>query len=323
MRTGWRRPSPLRDTGEIWKKRVRRLLEVDGRHVGEVLSIPEDQSSLHKQWFGVQFARVDVIRSAVRLLDDGEVWVPGGESTASIPLCGLGELGQIGPDRRDVWDGFERTDAVTAYPMVENHDTEQRRRLTAEPDKYLAPLVKPRTGRNLKPVAQLWPRSGRLLISERLRLDTARIVALRTETRVLSNVWWPVRIEEIPVEKALAVWLNSSLGLLTVLVRRTSTEGGWVAMKKADLKKLPVLDPRCLSTSQVQNLSRLFDSLATAEFERLPSMTHTAPPVAPLTTASPKSSTSPTSAPSATSSPPNPSSPTAVCEDTYLVQRDV
>ena len=45
-------------------------------------------------------------------------------------------------------------------------------------------------------------------------------------------------------------------------------------MKKADLKVLPVLDPRCLSTSQVQNLSRLFDSLATAEFERLPRMAH-------------------------------------------------
>ena len=259
-------PAKLEETGTA-------LLDVDGRHVGEVVSIPEDKL-LHNQWVGVQFARADMTRSAVRLLDDSEVWIPGGESTASIPLCGLGELGQIGPDRRDVWDGFERTDSVTAYPMVENHDTEQRKCLTTEPDKYLAPLVKPRAGRNLKPIAQLWPRSGRLLVAERLRLDTARIVAMRSETRVLSNVWWPVRIEEIPVEKALAVWLNSSLGLLTILVRRTSTEGGWVAMKKADLKELPVLDPRRLSTSQVQNLSRLFDSLATAEFERLPRMAY-------------------------------------------------
>ena len=45
------------------------LLEVDGRHVGEVVSISEDKL-LHKQWVGVQFARADVIRSAVRLLDD-------------------------------------------------------------------------------------------------------------------------------------------------------------------------------------------------------------------------------------------------------------
>ncbi len=259
-------PANLEETGTA-------LLEVDGRHVGEVVSIPESNLA-HRQWIGVQFARADVTRSAVRLLDAGEVWVPGGASTASIPLRKLDELGQIGPDRRDVWDGFERTDAVTAYPMIENHDTEKRKRLTAEPDKYLAPLVKPRTGRNLKPAAQLWPRSGRLLISERLRLDTARIVAMRSETRVLSNVWWPCRIEEAAFEKALAVWLNSSMGLLAILAQRTSTEGGWVALKKADLKELPVLDPRRLSASQLQALSHLFDSLATAEFERLPGMVH-------------------------------------------------
>ena len=259
-------PANLEETGTA-------LLEVDGRHVGEVVSIPESNLA-HRQWIGVQFARADVTRSAVRLLDAGEVWVPGGASTASIPLRKLDELGQIGPDRRDVWDGFERTDAVKAYPMIENHDTEKRKRLTAEPDKYLAPLVKPRTGRNLKPAAQLWPRSGRLLISERLRLDTARIVAMRSETRVLSNVWWPCRIEEAAFEKALAVWLNSSMGLLAILAQRTSTEGGWVALKKADLKELPVLDPRRLSASQLQALSHLFDSLATAEFERLPGMVH-------------------------------------------------
>ncbi len=259
-------PANLEETGTA-------LLEVDGRHVGEVVSIPESKLA-HRQWVGVQFARADVTRSAVRLLDDSEVWIPGGESTASIPLCGLGELGQIGPDRRRLVDGFDRTISVTAYPMVEGHDTEKRKSLACSPDAYLSPLAEPRGGQRPGYGEHLWQQSGRLLISERLRLDTARIVALRTETRVLSNVWWPVRIEEIPVEKALAVWLNSSLGLLTVLVRRTSTEGGWVALKKADLKELPVLDPRRLSTSQVQNLSRLFDTLATAEFERLPRMAH-------------------------------------------------
>ena len=247
------------------------LLEVDGRHVGEVLSIPESRFA-GKKWSGVQFARADLIRSAFRLLDDGEIRVLGGESSSKVALCRLRELGQVGPDRRDVWDGFERTDTVTAYPMVENHDTEQRRRMVAGPDKYLAPLVKPRPGRNLKAVEQLWPKAGRLLVSERLRLDTARVVAMRSETRVLSNVWWPVRVEDEATEKALAVWLNSSLGLLTILAQRTSTEGGWVAMKKADLEELPVLDPRQLSASQLQAMADLFDEMVEAEFDRLPGM---------------------------------------------------
>ena len=45
-------------------------------------------------------------------------------------------------------------------------------------------------------------------------------------------------------------------------------------LKKADLQEMPVLDPRRLSTSQLQAFSRLFDTLANAEFERLPTMAH-------------------------------------------------
>ena len=259
-------PANLEGTGAA-------LLEVDGRHVGEMVSIPESKFA-GKKWSGVQFARADVTRCAFSLLDDGVVWVPGEEDTANIALCRLDELGQIGPDRRDVWDGFARTNTVTAYPMVENHDTEFRKRLTAEPDKYLAPLAQPRRGRRLKPVAQLWQKAGRLLVAERLWLETTRVVAMKSETRVLSNVWWPVRVEGVSHEKALAVWLNSSLGLLTILAQRTSTRGGWVAMKKADLSELPVLDLREISTSRLQDLSDLFDQIAEAEFERLPGMAH-------------------------------------------------
>ena len=179
-------PAKLEETGTA-------LLEVDGQHVGEVVSIPESKL-VGKKWSGVQFARADVTRSALSLLDDGVVRVPGEESTSNIVLCRLDELGLVGPDRRDVWDGFERTNTVTAYPMVQNHDTEVRKRLTAEPDKYLAPLVQPRRGRRLKRVDQLWPKAGRLLIAERLWLETTRVVAMQSGTRVLSNVWWPVQV---------------------------------------------------------------------------------------------------------------------------------
>ncbi len=256
-------PAPIEGTGAA-------LLEVDGRHIGEASSMPAAMLA-GKQWSGMQFARADLARSALRLLG-GEVWIPGEQGDPKVSLCRLDELGQVGPDRRDVWDGFARTDAVTAYPMVENHDTEQRKRLATEPDCYLAPLTEPRPGRNLKAVGQLWPKAGRLLVAERLRLDTARVTAIRAGTRVLSNVWWPVRLEDDSAEKALAVWLNSSLGLLTLLARRTSTEGSWVAVKKADLEALPVLDPRALPEARRDALAALFDELAGEEFERLPAM---------------------------------------------------
>ncbi len=219
------------------------LLEVDGRHVGEVLSIPE-LAFKGKKWPGVQFARADLIRAGLMLLDNGEVWVPGEHPRigVKIPLCQLGELGQVGPDRRRLVDGFDRTTSVTAYPMVQGHDSEQRKTLICSPDIYLSPLSNPRGGQRPGYGDHLWQQSSHLLISERLRLNTARIVAMFVGTPILSNVWWPIKTSKQAWDKALAVYLNSSLGLLTILAQRTSTEGGWVATKKGDLEVLPVLD---------------------------------------------------------------------------------
>ena len=249
------------------------LLEVDGKHVGEMLSMPES-NLMGRQWSGVQFARADLLRSALRLLDDRQVWIPGEGSAVALPLCPLSELGQIGPDIRDVRDAFDPTDAITAYPMVANHDTEKRKRLATAPDRYLAPLVEPRPRRRLKPVDQLWPKAGRLLVGARFRLNTVRIVAMRSDRNVLASMWWPIRTEESLAEKALALYLNSSLGLLTLLAVRNTTQGSWVQLKKADLQRLPIIDPRRLSPPQLDDLSKLFEEMAEADFQRLPAMHH-------------------------------------------------
>lgn len=63
-------PAKLEDTGTA-------LLEVDGRHVGELVSIPESKL-VGDQWSGVQFARADLLRTARKLLDAGETFVSGG-----------------------------------------------------------------------------------------------------------------------------------------------------------------------------------------------------------------------------------------------------
>ena len=74
------------------------------------------------------------------------------------------------------------------------------------------------------------------------------------------------------MEKTFAVWMNSSLGLMTLLAIRNTTQGSWVQLKKADLGELSVLDPRRLSSSQLKRLAKLFDKVAHEEFERLPRM---------------------------------------------------
>ena len=77
-------PAKIEDTGTA-------LLEVDGRHVGEVVSIPESKL-VRRKWAGVQFARADLTRCSLNLMDEGEVWVPGEESTSQLSLCNLDSL---------------------------------------------------------------------------------------------------------------------------------------------------------------------------------------------------------------------------------------
>ena len=131
-------PANIEDAGTA-------LLEIDGAHVGEVISISESKI-VGGQWTGVQFSRADLTRSAIQLLFEGVVWAPGQLGKAKVPLCRLEELGEIGPDRRRLVDGFDRTSSPTAYPMVEGHDTERQTSLMCEPDAYLSPLTTPRGG---------------------------------------------------------------------------------------------------------------------------------------------------------------------------------
>ena len=177
---------------------------------------------------------------------------PVGGSIGNIPLCRLDGLGQVGPDVRRLSDGFDRTSSVTAYPLVEGHDTGKRRSLTCSPDGYLSPLTMPRGGQRPGYGERLWQQSSRLLIGARFRLNTARIVAMLSETAVLSRMWWPIQAARVSFEKSLGVWLNSSLGLLTLMAIRNTTQGSWVQLKKADLEAMSVLDLRRLSPAQRQ-----------------------------------------------------------------------
>lgn len=84
--------------------------------------------------------------------------------------------------------------------------------MSATPNRYLSALPRARPNRRLKPAASLWPKSPRLLVAERIRLDTIRLVAMFANKPVLSNVFWEVKTATDEQDKAIAVWLNSSLG---------------------------------------------------------------------------------------------------------------
>jgi len=219
------------------------------------------------------FAQGELAKLAYALRS-GEVVIPGYGSCGNVPLVRLAELGTLGPDRRDIYDGFEVTNTHTIYPAFWGHDATRVTQIIMEPNAYLQPLDGPKHGRPLRRANDLWPRAGTIMLAERMWLNTQRLVAVRLPARALSNVWWPFagRSLNIEQEKALVLWLNSTLGLIGLLSCREETRGAWVDFKKPQLQDLPVIDVTHIDGRALSLLSSAFDELGNQELQPLSMM---------------------------------------------------
>jgi hypothetical protein len=186
----------------------------------------------------------------------------------------LGEIASLGPDRRDIADGFTVSRAKTRYPALIGHKAELIRTLQVPPNRWLSPRTTPATGRPKRDIGLLWPRAGSVMIAERSRLNTQRALAVRLPEHGLANVWWPVRLHEDneKAEKVLALWLNSTLGILSLVAHRVPTEGAWVQFKKPTLENLPILDVLGLSTSELNQLATTYESVCELELDKIANM---------------------------------------------------
>ncbi len=245
---------------------------------GEAVSIAWDSLKTDLNWaFPCNFAQADLLRAAYHL-NQGQLWLPGYGRVGQITLCALEQLGGLGPDARDIHDGFELSQATTAYPAFWGHAARSVFNLSQTPNRYLSPLPKAKPGRKLRKAEDLVPLSGKVLIAERLRLNSQRMIAVKLSQKVLASSWWPFCFKEKSLsdqhEKSLILWLNSSPGFLQFIGNRVDTEGAWVKFKKPLLSAMPVLDLRALSTAQLEILSSAYDRLCHETLQPFPQMGH-------------------------------------------------
>jgi hypothetical protein len=191
-----------------------------------------------------------------------------------FPLVPLQSLAEIGPDARDIHDGFNLRGGSTIYEAFYGHNTSTVTTLSQEPNHAFTPLARAKRNRTLRDATLLWSRAGRVLVAERLRLNNARLVSVLSSRRVLSTTWWPVAVigsgKADEIERILVLWFNSTWGLLSLIARRVETEGPWIKMKKPILESLPVLNPNALSPEQRSQLSRDYAAIASLNLAPLP-----------------------------------------------------
>jgi hypothetical protein len=246
---------------------------VGARKFGEIVEIPTNRCA--RVWPGSSFAQTDVLRAALHL-EDGYLVLPAATTATPVPLVPLGTIADFGPDGRDIHDGFLLSENVSPYAALWGTDGTRVTSMEQQPNRWLLPRVAAAEGRPYRDVSLLWPRAARIMLSSRLRLNTQRLAATLLPELALSNIWSPVRLREggAEHEKALILWLNSTLGTLLLLLIRVPTEGGWIQFKKPNFRALKVLDVHSIAPAKLAQLAGAYDSLKNRALEPYARIAH-------------------------------------------------
>lgn len=184
----------------------------------------------------------------------------------------LGDIAEVGPLGRRIRDAFLRTPMpdIKARRVLWQHDTGVTQSMAANTDTYVT--AKP--GKEHL-ADRYWDQRSRFLIPTRLRLTTAKVVAVRLDTPSVGSAWVPCKIGGPKHvlesrEKAICAFLNSSVGILTLLGNRTNKIPSYPNLSLDDLRRLPVPDFDTIGDGAVWMLAMAYDSLAEEPMRSLP-----------------------------------------------------
>ncbi len=201
-------------------------------------------------------------RTHFQLIRDKTLAIPGAKQTLPIPLASLQSLGTIGYDRKQVTENT--VDGPGSEQLIAVWGRDNRDFTTIQ--------VKPTGSRYMKPEkrSHLYPdfqqSASHLLLPETLWLETTRVFSVYCTEPAISNVFWTFSaypalksrdgkpIADWELEQILALWGNSTVGILLFLGLRQETRGPWVHWKKNLLGSMLTLDPRQLTRAQVDSL---------------------------------------------------------------------
>jgi hypothetical protein len=183
---------------------------------------------------------------------------------ATLPLTRLGDLASIGPDRSEL----TKKTVPVATGTADALDFIWGR----ENDVLVSFLTSANQARAFKEQASLGIRDkfaaarSHLLLPESIFLKTTRVFGCYSRQPALSNVSWSCKARGTDVEKLVALWSNTTLGILLLLAVRNEARGPWIHWKKVPLQEYRVPNPASLSTAQRAALVGLFDQFSGRSF---------------------------------------------------------
>jgi type I restriction-modification system DNA methylase subunit len=252
-------------------------IRVGGEEVGEAFAVSKEllEDSVDNWTPLFAFTSSELSKLAYDVVSRSTIPLGKKRKEFRFPLVELQEVAEVGPDAKQVYTNFDLADTTTSIPAFWGRQEEDVQSVNLEPNKFLRPKgSKTSVDNTLK-------QKSHLIVAQRLWSNTAHTLAGYLDKEVLSNEWWTVtpneklktkKGDQIPPKDACriwALWVNAMPGVLAYMAHREETRGGWIQMKKASLQRMPILDPRRLTKTQIDSLVELFHDSQNKQLDRL------------------------------------------------------
>ncbi len=235
-------------------------LTISGQHAGIIVQTPLSRNDI---W---PVARVLDRRlvNAVITLKRGRLELGRSAGNSHIPLTTIGEIGKVGPDSsilKEIMEEAERMDGE--FRVLSGHECGSQRSIITPHRRTL----NARASREKKALRTWQDSSSKFHISDSCRYNAQSTAACMTEEVSLAGRgWMSVRMRLEEYEKVLALWMNTSMGLMTHWALSSHQQNGLGTTTKQKITEMPVLDPRKLSRSQLDCANSMYDEIGNVEF---------------------------------------------------------
>ena len=215
---------------------------------------------------GCTALREPTLAEAMLSLQTGTLALPRTNARPAVPVVPLGRLGRRGLLHRDISGkhpgGAPRGpfDILVAYdrplyPVLWAHDAERERRMVVAPDRE--GVV--REGKEVQAVEAWQNTASRLHFNLDFRLNSQSLAACLTPEKSIGGRAWPNFVaDRSEWEKPLALWANSTLGVIGFWWLGMRQQQGRAMLTISRLPDLLALDARALSEEQSARAQAVF-----------------------------------------------------------------
>ena len=218
-------------------------------------------------WRAVRVSDYSVAQTAYALTQS-KLWLPGNAVPLELEMAPLDEVGMLGLVDRDI-NGpapkpglpprgpFDKVDPspTATYPALWNHDAPNETRMVCDPDSQL----QVRQSMEEK-AAVVWATASKVHLNREYTFGSQALAVAFTESESIGGTAWPnIILPSKGFDLALAVWGNSTLGLLSYWWHSSRQQSSKARMTIRSAESLPVLDLRCLTDEQLLTAEKIFE----------------------------------------------------------------